>query len=286
MSKFQNFKAQSIDTFHRTTFQLKKHSPAIMTGAGILGLVGTAYLSYRSASSVRIIVEDMEAGNEAGTPLSKKEISIRMAKALALPVAAGTASVALILGSYHVLSNRNAVLSSALATASAQIQSLHAKIKEHYPDANLAPAEFEEREGINEDGEKEKRMVAVERKMLDDTVGIWYDRSTEYASDDFNYNRAAIQAVSIALEEKIARRGSITLNDVFSALHVPVDKRVARLGALLGFNEYNTFGLEQTVVQEQDANGQYHPQIYVSWPTAQNVYEDQSRSNDIDLYVN
>lgn len=279
IAKAQKFGWQTLN-------QGKKHSPIILTGVGIVGLGATAYLTYKSADQLHAIVAGMEECRRENQPIPKAQVAKDLGKALWKPAVVGTLSVAAILGSYHILSNRNKILAGALATTSSQLSALHKKIRDEYPEFNNAPVVEEERTGINEEGEEETKVVAIERKHLDSTIGVWYDRSSEYAYDDFGYNRAAIHAAGIALEEKIARRGSITLNDVFSALHVSVDSAEARMGALLGWSEFNTFELEQTVVQTQDGSGNFHPEIYVSWPTPRYIYEDQARTNDLDLYIN
>lgn len=272
-----SFKQKVSIAARKTTFQAKKHSPKIFTGLGIGGLVLTGYLSYRAAGKFREITEDVEALQEAGHEVPKGEVIKRTAVVLAPPVIAGAVSIGFILSAYHILSSRNSILAGALATTSKQVKTLRDRIKEHYPDATFAPLNETTTEVTNEEGELITK-VAIDRLDIPHTEGTWFDKSTEATYDDLSYNEAYIQSVAQLIEERIAASGFVTLNELYAALHIPVSKRESRIGALLGWTEYNTFELTKEVFDITNEMGDVHPEIFISWPPVVEIYEQQATS--------
>lgn len=54
-------------------FTISKHSPIILTAAGIAGLGATAYFSYKAHGKIESIVEDMEASQEVEVEIEERE---------------------------------------------------------------------------------------------------------------------------------------------------------------------------------------------------------------------
>ena len=139
MSKFK----QAVNKMVMGT---KKHSPAILTGVGIIGLGATAWLAYKSRDKVEQVVLDIEDKRDAGEEINKVEVARDIAEAVYLPVTVGALSVAAIFASYRIQNKRIAILASSLAVSQLQNKMFEEKYrKEHGDEAynRFTPAFFQ-----------------------------------------------------------------------------------------------------------------------------------------------
>lgn len=279
MSKIDNL----VKNVNKIRIKIGKHSPLILTGLGVAGLCATGYLSYKSAGRVKEITEDIEIKRENNEPVDRLEFGKQLIGAIAAPVIVGTLSITAIIGSYHVLNNRNSILASALATASAERAFYKKRMLENNPNALTGPVENEEEYEIEEaddKGKKKKRkVVVVDKADIMSLNGEWFDKSSEYYYDDFYYNQSYIEAASKALDAKFNKKGVLLLNEVYSALHMPTSKA----GTSFGWTDADRvfFELDQTVYQIKDESGQFHPEIFVSWPEPRPVYGEIDYNKDL-----
>lgn len=255
---------------------IKKHSPAILTGAGIVGLGATAVLAYKARHKVEEVVEKIEQDREDNVEVNKMEVAVALTEALYLPVAVGTLSMTAIFASYKIQNNRIMTLAGALAAQQARNKFFEAKYKRVHGEEQygqfMAPTEEEEVETgkFNKDGSAKTKIQEVQAEM-DKTVGQWFEDSTEYAADDHSYNMAVIDAAEEKLQTILFQRGSLLLNEVREALGL---ERI-RAGALIGWTTSDSFSLNKSVVNFGDKEkNDLKSQIWVSWSTPRYIYED------------
>lgn len=286
--------------FHTVARTTAKHSPIIFTVGGVLGLGATAWLSFKAAKKVETIMDSVEESQEATEVLRQVEIGLRtvttdearqdlletqqrfivvpemtrmdiikeVGAAVALPVVTGIASIACISLSYYIQNNRIVSLASALAVSTAEQTFYRAKYKkEHGEEAArefYTPTVEEERTVVNAKG-KEEKVVDTNKHAMDSMHGLWYDQSSEYASDDHAYNLAFIREQKDRLDLTLFRKGVIKLNDVLDALRMP---RV-RMGGVVGWSTAQNFNLfPQTTYVRDPQTGEDIPQIYIQWSEA------------------
>ena len=258
----------------KTTMVIKKKSPAILTGVGIVGLGATAYLAYKSRDKVEAIVEDIEQKRADEVEIDKVEVAKDIAEAVYLPVAVGALSVTAIFMSYRIQNNRIAILAGALASQQAQNMLFESKYRKQHGDEAYRKfvTPTEEVEEVTTDAKgKEKISVKEIKSDVDKTIGQWYDESTEYASDDHVYNMAVIDAVNERLQTILFQRGALMLNEVREALGF---ERI-RSGALLGWTTSDSFDIEKVVTMLGDEHmGEMQQQIYVTWTRPRYIYEE------------
>lgn len=248
---------------------LAKNSPLILTGLGIVGLGATAVLAYRSAKKVETIMDDIEESEE----VDKKSMVINISKAVALPAFVGLASVTALGASYYIMNNRVLNLSAALSSAVAEHEYYRRKYAEENGEEKAA--EFDTRvheeikKVVDKNGkEKEKKQKVKDTK--DSLYGEWFDKSSEYASDDFSYNQEYIRSVEGHIQNMLFRRGYVLMNEVRDALGFERN----RAGALVGYSSTDNFFLGQQIVQITDEEtGELRPEIYVKFPKAHYIYD-------------
>src|SRR5690606_19830532 len=205
----------------KVAFNLKKHSPAIFTGVGVVGLGATAYLAYKSRDKVEAVVEEIERKNDLEIPVNKMEVAMDIVEAVYQPVVVGALSVTCILMAHKIQSNRIKTLVGALAVEQARNIYFEQKYrKEHGDEAYnkfIVPVDQVEHIEVDAKG-KEKVTIENVKRETHLTEGQWYDESDEYVSDDHTYNIAFIDSVNERMQTLLFQRGSLLLNEVREAL--------------------------------------------------------------------
>jgi hypothetical protein len=252
---------------------LKKHSPAIFTGVGIVGLGATAYLAYKSRDKVEAVVEEIERKRDLDIPVNKMEVAKDLTEALYQPVVAGAASVVCILMAQKIQNNRIKVLVGTLAVEQARNIYFEKKDRKQHGDEEytkfITPTDEVERIEVDKKG-KEKITVEQVKKDIDQTIGQWYDESSEYVSDDHTYNVMKIDSVNESMQTLLFHRGSLLLNEVREALGF---ERI-RAGALLGWTTSDNFDIEKNVVVIKDEEtGELKEEIWVTWSRPRYIYD-------------
>lgn len=258
----------------KATMGLKKHSPAIFTGIGVVGLGATAYLAYKSRDKVEEVVEKIEEKNAMGEEVNKVEVARDIAEAVYQPVVMGAVSITCIIMAHRIQHKRILTLAGALAVEQTRNVMFEDKYKKKHGEEEyrkfITPTEEVEVITTDKKG-KEKITVEEVKKDVDRTIGQWYDESSEYASDDHTYNLAMIDAVNERMQTRLFQRGTLTLNEVREALGF---ERI-RAGALLGWTSSDSFDIDRVVTNlGKEDEGEALEQIWVTWTRPRYIYEE------------
>jgi len=261
-------------TLNKVGRSISKHSPAILTGVGVVGLGATAYLAYKSRDKVEEVVEEIERKRDLDIEIDKVEVAKDLAEALAAPIAVGVLSCGAIFMSFRIQNNRIATLAGALAAQQAHNKLMEVKYRKQHGDEAYAkfmtPTEEIEEVTVGKNG-KEKITVKEVRTDIDHTIGQWFDESSEYAADDHSYNVAYIDSVNDRMQTILFQRGSLLLNEVREALGL---ERI-RAGALLGWTTMDNFEIDKVITNLGDEEmGEMKEQIFVTWNRPRYIYDD------------
>lgn len=271
-------------TISKAGFALKKNSPTILTGVGVVGLGVTAFLAYKSRDKVEAVVEEIERKRDLDIPVNKLEVAKDLTEALYQPVLVGAASVTAIVMAHKIQSNRIKTLVGALAVEQARNVYFEKKYKKQHGEEEytkfVTPTEQEEQVTVDAKG-KEKITVKEVKQDVDKTIGQWYDESEEFVSDDHTYNMAYIDSVKDRMQAIMFQRGTLLLNEVREALGF---ERI-RSGALLGWSTQDNFDIETSVVNiVNEETGEFEPQIWVTWSRPRYIYDDVELSGRYSIY--
>lgn len=265
-------------------FGLKKHSPAILTTAGVVGLGATAYLAYKSRAKVEDVVLHIEDAQSYDEPLDKIEIAKELTEALYQPILMGIASITCILMAHRIQSNRIKFLMGALVTEQARNIYFQQKYKAKHGEEEYAkfvtPVDEVTTIDVGKNG-KEKLTVEQVKKDVDLSIGQWYSDSTEYEADDHTYNISYIDAIEDKMATLLFQRGHLMLNEVREALGF---ERI-RSGALLGWSSGDYFSLQKLVAECGDVSkGETLEQIWVTWTTPKYIYDTVEFNSRYSVY--
>lgn len=288
---------------------ITKHSPIIFTAVGVVGVGATSVLAYKAKDKVSDIVEHIESSNNDAAllleleaqlkdtenrmtdeqylmttetietlsvthvPYSRMDIAKDVASAIALPVFTGILSISAIILSYQIQNNRIGSLAAALATSATEQAVFRKRYeKKHGEDEYVDFMSTDVKEVTVTDSKgKEKQQEEKVRNMADSLTQYWYDQSSEYVSDDHDYNMAFINARLVDLDMKLFTRGVLSLNQVLIALGLQPTKA----GASVGWSS-NSFNIEPRIVNTfNELSGEHEKNILITMSQPTFIYDNE-----------
>ena len=94
-----------------TKMTVSKHSPEILTGIGVAGMIGTVVLAVKATPKALMLMEDAE--QDKGEPLTAPEKVKACYKCYIPAVVSGATSIACVIGANSVNARRNAAIATA-----------------------------------------------------------------------------------------------------------------------------------------------------------------------------
>lgn len=275
---------------------VKKYSPEILLGLGIVGTGAAVYKTYKAAPVVNNILTNYNAEKEnyetaqqdlvdgkvsaetfAEVEVPDKKLMIKeMASELFLPTILAAGSIFCFIKGYSIQRNRILGLSGALATTMTDYKAFKERVKTEIGEKKykelIQPVKDKEMVITDEKGKEKKvvEKVALNKGLMD---GFWFSESDEYASDNHEYNMQYVDSIISQLDLVAFNKNGMIMNEALEAFAMPK----TRQGALLGWGGDNSFSIDKEVyyIMNQET-GVREPQIYVHWSTPKYIYEDVS----------
>lgn len=230
---------------NKVKFNVVKHSPEILMGLGIAGVITSTVLACRSTLKVKeildykeenmnnikeVLAEGREDYTEEDARKDKTIImtttAIRLMKLYVPSVIIGAGSIACLLESHNVMRNRNAGLAAALAATTESFKQYRERVTEKYGDE----VDKEMRYGIKKekkekDGKKTKEEIVVgcDEKELSGYARYFNENNINW-SDDPQFNLMFLRQNQNWANDKLISQGYLYLNDVYEALGFPKSK--------------------------------------------------------------
>lgn len=231
--------------FYKAVFQFKKHSPEILTGVGIAGVVTGTVLACVATTKLEKTLEphkkELDDIHENKEHLSEQEYRRDLARAYGKTawsmvklygpsVAVEATSIGCLLGSHKIMRNRNAALASAYTTLSSAFDAYKKRVANKLGDEaekeiryDIQEKEIEE-EYTDEKGKKKTRKKVV--KMIDEAEGQspyarFYDQGQSGWSRDASANLLYLRNTQAYFNDRLRLRGYVFLNEVYEYLNYP-----------------------------------------------------------------
>lgn len=251
---------------------LKAHSPEILVGVGVVGMIGTTVLACRSTLKCREISEKRDADLEkAGEVLVnrpelysqedyKRDVTLiyvkyvaDVAKNYAPAIILGAASVSCILGGHRILSKRNAAVVAAYKLLDEGFNKYRQRVVEEFGSEkdyayknNLREEEVEvEETGENGKPRRVKKQVLVENDPYKPSIyAKFFDECSSQWSTNPEYNLMFLKAQQNYANDLLRARGHLFLNEVYDSLGMERTQAGAVVGWKLGTgDDYVDFGI-------------------------------------------
>ena len=249
MMDITNLKNNLTRTFYRVGFQVKKHSPELLVGAGIIGGVASAVMACKATTKVSEILEETKVkvdqvhevlANEDISPEdyseedSKKDLAIiyvqtgvKFVKLYGPAIALGGLSIASILTGHNVLRKRNIALAAAYTMVDKGFKEYRGRVVERFGEAldrelkyNIKAEEVKEVVVDEETGKKKtvKKTIEVADPNEYSDYARFYDDGCTGWDDDPELNLYFLKRQQDWANELLQSRGYLFLNEVYDML--------------------------------------------------------------------
>lgn len=253
-------------TIGRATIALRSHAPEILTGGGVIAVVGCVITSCRATLQIGDILDDARDRIDAHKNLvehgerepddTKRELAkvyadtgVQIAGLYLLPFALGTGGVCMILGSHHILRKENAVLSAAYMALSESYNSYRQRVREDQgADKDMEYYMGTHKEKIfvvGDDGDGEEREVTI----VDTNTISPYARFFDIGNRNFVPNRPEanlmfLRRMQCIANDKLRANGHLFLNEVYDLLGIPRSEEGQKVGWVDGAGDnFVDFGI-------------------------------------------
>lgn len=242
--------------FHKVGFQVKKHSPVILVGAGIVGVVASTVMACKATTKAGIILENhnkkvedihecAEEHKNDGTYTEqdiKKDLTIVytqtglwFVKLYAPAATLGALSIVSILASHRILSKRNAAISAAYAVVDRGFKNYRKNVKERFGDRvdyelkHNIKAEQIKTIDIDENGNQVESTKNVDVSFTPDNMEYsdyarFFDEANPNWTKDPEYNLTFLKMQQNWANQRLQQQGYLFLNDVYDALGIDRSK--------------------------------------------------------------
>lgn len=248
----------------RQILTVRKHSPALLFGAGIVGIIGTVVLASRATLKLEEVLDEAEADLDRARNLQsvsyseddrRKDVVIVYTRAIAKitrlyapAVGLGILSVAALTGSHVILNRRNAAITAAYAALDRGFRQYRARVVGE----------------LGEDKDREFRYGAADREIIEETengpvtkmvkrVGPdgasiyakYFDEGSENWVAQPGYNWMFLRSTQNWANNLLQANGYVFLNEVYQMLGLKRTSEGAVVGWIKGSNgdDYIDFGV-------------------------------------------
>ena len=196
----------------------RKHSPEILTGIGIAGMLSTTVLAVRATPKALMLIEEKKREKkfavikDGGDPeLTRLEV-IKVAWKPYIPAAVtGVASIACLVGASSVNARRNAALAAAYALSESTLADYKEKVVETIGEKKAQ----EVKDAIAKDKVENDPISRKEVAITDKGETLCYDAlSGRYFKSDIEYIRRAVNN----LNERLLFDTHISLNEYYDEI--------------------------------------------------------------------
>lgn len=241
-------------TFHKTSLQLKKHSPEILVVAGVIGTVASAVMACKATTKVNDILEETKTKvNQVHEVLadesipeekysqedSKKDLAIiyvqtgmKFAKLYGPSIALGALSLTSIIASHNILRKRNIALAAAYTAVDKSFKGYRNRVVERFGEEmdkelryNIKAKQIEETV-VDENGEEKsvtKTVVEGDPSIYSDYARCFDDGCAGWTKDS-ELNLYFLKRQQDYANERLKAKGYLFLNDVYESLGIPKTK--------------------------------------------------------------
>lgn len=185
----------------------KKHSPEILTGIGIAGMVATTIMAVRATPKAILLINEKEV--ELGTDeLTAREVVKVTWKCYIPATIMGVTSIACIVGASSVNARRNAALATAYTISETALKEYKSKVIETIGDKK----EQSIRDAIAKDKVEKNPVENNEIVMTNKGDTLCYDTvSGRYFKSDID----KLKRAENVLNRQMLEDGSVSLNDFY-----------------------------------------------------------------------
>ena len=262
-------KEKMIRMYNDSKNMVQKHSPEILAGVGVVGVVASTVMACKATMKLNDILEESKETRDKIREVesnpryeeqyshedAKKDLTInytqtglKIAKLYAPAVILGSASLGCLLASNDILRKRNAALSAAYMTVDKSFKEYRSRVAERFGEEvekeiryNIKAEEVTSTV-VAEDGSETTVTETV--KTMDPNLysdyAKFFDEASPYWQKDPEYNFMFLKSQQQYANDLLKARGRLFLNEVYEMLGIEKTKA----GQIVGwvYNPENPIG--------------------------------------------
>ena len=246
-------KEKLMKTYKKVELKAIKHSPEILAGVGVVGVVGSLVMACKATTKLSDILEDSKeqldkikevAADPAyeekysqddakkDTTITYVQTAMKVTKLYAPSVILCASSLGCLLASNNILKKRNAALSAAYMTVDKSFKEYRKRVADRFGEEVEKEIRYnikaEEITKVDEDGNEVTETV----KVMDGTddpnsysdYARFFDESCPAWQNDAEYNLTFLKAQQQYANDLLKARGRLFLNEVYRMLGIDETK--------------------------------------------------------------
>jgi len=226
----------------------QKHSPTILFGAGVAGVVGTVVLACRATLKVEEVLEEAqkkvmdvktvqhvnysESDRKQDLVIVYTQTSLKLGKLYGPAIATGVLSIAALTGSHHILSKRNAALTAAYATLEKGFKKYRERVVEELGEEKDREFRHGTQKITEVDPETGKKKTRIGPAADPSIYARFFDADNPRWEGGPGYNIHFLKSVQNWCNDMLRARGHIFLNEVYDHLALERTKEGSIVGWL------------------------------------------------------
>lgn len=230
-----------LDLLEKAEIFTRRNSPTILAGLAIVGVISTAYSSYKAGPRAEKILKayredmrDCRRDDKAAKRTVVGETIKKLIPVAAPPIITGTMTIACIVGSHSASSRRIAALSAAYSLSESTVKNLNLKMDEMLGEKKTrAIKDAIMKDKLKADVENDRKVLASDQFiMMGDGKVLCKDL---YSGRMFWSNAEKIKQAIAKCSYDIVSDMYISLNDFYDAIDSPQLPRIP-MGDDLGWD--------------------------------------------------
>lgn len=223
-----------------------KHSPEILTGVGIAGMLTTTVLAVKATPKALRLIEQKAEEENCHTDELKRIEKVQACWKCYIPAAAtGVTSIACLIGASSVNAKRNAALAAAYTLSDTAFREYKEKVIETIGEKK----EQVVREKVAEEQVKKEPMKTQELIIVEKNGALCFDPiSGRYFKSDVNRIKSAVNALNARILTSFC--SYVSLNEFYDEIGLSHND----IGEELGWNLDNRIELDITYVATDDGS--------------------------------
>lgn len=266
----KNIKNKLMVTYRKSEMKVRKHSPEILAGVGVVGVVGSFVMACKATTKLSDILDESkeqldmikeivvdpayegkydEHDAKSDTTITYVQTGMKIAKLYAPSVILCAGSLGCLLASNNILRKRNAALTAAYATIDKSFKEYRKRVSERFGDEVEKEIRYnikaKEITTVDEDGNEVKetiKEIEVDPNSPESysDYARFFDESCAAWQNDAEYNLTFLKAQQQYANDLLKARGRLFLNEVYRMLGIDETKA----GQIVGwvYNPDNPIG--------------------------------------------
>ena len=249
----KNVKESLMKTYKRTELKVRKHSPEILAGVGVVGVIASTVMACKATTKLNDILAESkeqleqiktiavdpayadkytEDDAKKDTTITYVQTGVKITKLYAPSVILCASSLGCLLASNNILKKRNAALSAAYMTVDKSFKEYRRRVAERFGDEVEKEIRYnikaKEITTVDEEGNEVKETVKVMEGADDPTTysdyARFFDESCPAWQNDPEYNLTFLRAQQQYANDLLKAQGRLFLNDVYKMLGIDITK--------------------------------------------------------------